>query len=126
MENDENKKEIAPVNASPNQGDSNRSNTNDNTMTIAVVSLVFGLLSCAGNAAWGWGSMPCLILAIVGMLMAINANKKKTTTPGVLGLITSLIGLLISGAGTACFVCASVGAGAIVSATACGIVNCIH
>lgn len=95
-------------------------------MTVAIAALVFGILSCIGNVAWGWGSMICVILGIVGILMSINANKRKSTTPGILGLIFSLIGTIISGAGTACIICASVGATAAISATACSIINAIH
>ena len=98
----------------------------NNPMPMAISSAVFGILSCLGNVAWGWGSMICLVLSIVGTLLAINANKIKSTAPGIVGLISSIIGLLVSGSGTACFICASVGTTALVGATACGIFNLIH
>ncbi len=125
MENDENSKELEPYKDSA-QERRPIEKPNDNTMTVAVVSLIFGILSCAGNAAWGWGSMVCLLLGTVGILMAISANKKRTTTPGILGVIFSLIGLLISGLGTACMICATTGVGAIVSCAACGIIKCVQ
>lgn len=93
----------------------------DNTMVVAVVSLIFGILSCIGNVAWGFGSMACVILGIVGIFMSINANKKRSTVPGTLGLISSIVGTIISGAGTACVICASTCATATISAIACGL-----
>ena len=124
MEDEKKTNEIAPVESQIQKTDNGENN--DNTMTVAVASLIFGILSCAGNAAWGWGSMVCLLLGTVGILMGISANKKRTTTPGVLGVIFSLIGLLISGLGTACMICATTGVGAIVSCAACGIIKCVQ
>ncbi len=82
-----------------NQQTQNQTNgdSHDQTSTQATVSLVFGIISIVGNVFWGWGSLPCVILGIVGIVLSTKA--KKSISNGVVrgGFVTSLIGTILSG-----------------------------
>lgn len=82
-----------------NQQTQNQTNgdSHDQASTQATVSLVFGIISIVGNVFWGWGSLPCVILGIVGIVLSTKA--KKSISNGVVrgGFVTSLIGTILSG-----------------------------
>lgn len=82
-----------------NQQTQNQANgdSHDQASTQATVSLVFGIISIVGNVFWGWGSLPCVILGIVGIVLSTKA--KKSISNGVVrgGFVTSLIGTILSG-----------------------------
>ncbi len=72
-----------PVNAEPAKAQ---------TPTLAIVSLVMGILSIVLGCCYGIG----IIFAIAGIIMAVIANKQQKSGIGTAGLICSIVGAVFS------------------------------
>jgi thiol:disulfide interchange protein len=59
---------------------------------LAIVGLVMGIISIVLSCCYGSG----VVFGIVGLICSIMANKKNKTGIGTAGLITSIIGIVIS------------------------------
>ncbi len=87
----------------------------------AVASLVLGLLAIV-SIFTGWGAFVGFVLAVIGVILGINA--KKEMGPGesgrgmaTIGIVCSIIGIVFSSIGVICFACL----GAAIGISACGL-----
>lgn len=78
-----------------------------NTKTKAIISLVCGIVSIV--LPWfGWGCVLSLAAGIVALILAVKTRKLNDENKGMAtaGLITGIIGIVLSGIMLVCVVCA--------------------
>ncbi len=78
-----------------------------NTKTKAIISLVCGIVSIV--LPWfGWGCLLSLAAGIVAVILAVQTRKFNDENKGMAtaGLITGIIGIVLSGIMLVCVVCA--------------------
>ncbi len=78
-----------------------------NTKTKAIISLVCGIVSIV--LPWfGWGCVLSLAAGIVALILAVKTRKFNDENKGMAtaGLITGIIGIVLSGIMLVCVVCA--------------------
>ena len=78
-----------------------------NTKTKAIISLVCGIVSIV--LPWfGWGCVLSLAAGIVAVILAVKTRKFNDESKGMAtaGLITGIIGIVLSGIMLVCVVCA--------------------
>lgn len=66
--------------------------TNQNSNVLAIVGLVFGIVSIVASCCMGWvGCIP----AIVGLICSILARKSNKSGMSLAGIICSVVGLVL-------------------------------
>lgn len=80
----------------------------DDTPVQSIVGLVLGILSIMIGCCYGVGAL----FGIPGIILSVIGNKKKKTGVGTAGLITSIIGLVLS---IIMIICVALGVAAILS-----------
>lgn len=62
------------------------------TNALAIVGMVMGIISIVFSCCYGSG----ILFGIAGLICSIIANKQNKTGAGTAGLVTSIIGIVIS------------------------------
>lgn len=76
--------------------------------SMAIASLVLGIVSIAFGW-WAYVSIICLVLGIVGLVLGVKARKENPTGIATGGMVTSIIGICLSGVFLACVLTAATG-----------------
>lgn len=82
----------------------------------SVASLILGILAVI-SIFTGWGSFIGFVLAVIGVILGVNAKKESGGASGMAtaGIALSVIGIITSSIGVICFACV----GTMVGLSAC-------
>ncbi len=82
----------------------------NNSKGMSIAGLVLGIIACV--FAWfGYGAIFALVCGIVGIVLSVKGRKAaiqmgEPSGLGTAGMVLSIIGIVLSGIGFACTMCA--------------------